>query len=345
MTQRKFFILVFFILIQGCAGKFIPPVLTTPFSNTPPVPDYSLSSSWAALPELKDSADCVPGEGGLTDDQHIADADVFFIHPTSYLKHTELSSGWNADINDMQINLETDKGAIKNQASAFNGAGRIYAPRYRQAFIYSYFEGGKENGHKALNLAYEDVRNAFDFYLQNFNHGRPFIIASHSQGTTHAIRLMQEFIDGKALSEKMVAAYIIGMDVYDTIFTSLKPCENANEVNCYVTWRTYAVAYYPPGYVMPARLAVCTNPLNWKITDEYATKELNMGGILWNFNKKIANICDAQVGDGVLRIHEPRFPGRLFFNFKNYHIVDYNLFYFNIRENAINRVAKLTKKK
>jgi hypothetical protein len=52
----------------------------------------------------------------------------------------------------------------------------------------------------------------------------------------------------------------------------------------------------------------------------------------------IPNLCDAQVKDGVVRIHEPHFKGRAFFNFKNYHIVDYNLFYLSIRQNAIDRV-------
>jgi Protein of unknown function (DUF3089) len=267
-----------------------------------------------------------------------------FIHPTSYLKRTEISTGWNADISDQFINLETNKGSIKNQASVFNGVGRIYATRYRQAFIYSYFEGGKENGRLALNLAYEDVRSAFQYYLRNFNNGRPFIIASHSQGTTHAIRLIQEFIDNKPLSRQLVAAYLVGMDVYDTLFTVLTPCQNQDETNCYVTWRTYAENYYPPGYVAPSRETVCTNPLTWSTNGTYASRELNKGGVLWKYDKVIENICDARVNDGVLRINELHFRVRMFFNIKNYHIVDYNLFYFNIRDNAVNRVERYFEK-
>jgi hypothetical protein len=49
-------------------------------------------------------------------------------------------------------------------------------------------------------------------------------------------------------------------------------------------------------------------------------------------------LSDAFVQDGVLRINKPHFTGKAFFNFTNYHIVDYNLFYFNIRENAATRV-------
>ena len=345
MQRNILLIFIVFMILFGCRGRYVPPVLEVPFSNGPPVPDYSLATSWAALPTMKDSADRVPKQSHLKDMQAESNADVFFIHPTSFLKKTEKSDGWNADINDSAINLETDKGSILNQASIFNGAGKVYAPRYRQAFIYSYFAEDKESGRKALGLAYNDVKSAFDYYLEHYNNGRPFIIASHSQGTTHAIKLLQEYIDGKPLSEKLIAAYIVGMDVYDTLYTVLKPCGSANETGCYVTWRTYAYDYFPPGYVQPFREAVCTNPLTWTTHGELASRELNIGGVLWKFDNVIKNICDAQVKDGVLRIHEPRFRGRAFFNFKNYHIVDYNLFYFNVRENAINRTRNYFEKK
>ncbi len=325
------------ILLSGCFGRFTPPVMTVPFENGPPVPDYSLESSWAALPTKKDSADRVPKQSGMKDMQNDARVDVFFIHPTSYLKTTKLSTGWNADISDEEINIQTDKGSILNQASIFNGAGKVYAPRYRQAFIYSYYTSEKEKGKQAFDLAYTDVRNAFIYYLEHYNHGRPFIIASHSQGSTHAIKLLKEFVDGKELSQQLVAAYVVGMDVYDSVYTVLQPCKNADQTDCYVSWRTYAVGYYPPGYVKPKRETVCTNPLTWKTNHEYASRELNKGGVLQHFDKVIDHLCDAQVEDGVLRINKPHFRGRAFFNFKNYHIVDYNLFYFNIRENAINR--------
>ena len=71
----------------------------------------------------------------------------------------------------------------------------------------------KEEGLKALDFAYEDIRNAFIYYLKNFNDNKPFIIASHSQGTVHAKRLISEFIDGKELQKKLIAAYLVGIKV------------------------------------------------------------------------------------------------------------------------------------
>ncbi len=41
----------------------------------------------------------------------------------------------------------------------------------------------------AFDLAYEDLKTAFENYLKHYNKGRPIIIASHSQGSLHALRL------------------------------------------------------------------------------------------------------------------------------------------------------------
>ena len=329
------------VILSSCHRNFGPKKSWRPDSGvaTPTAPDYAKSQNWASLPEKADPADRIPkGLSGINNQGADAAVDVFFVHPTSYLEPTELSKGWNADVTDKAINSRTDNGSIAYQASSFNGVGRIYAPRYRQANICIYWESDSTLKSSAFDTAYADVKNAFIYFLKNYNHGRPFIIASHSQGTTHAIRLMQEFLDNDdALAEKLVAAYLIGMDVYDTLYKNLRPCTDSDDTRCYVSWRTYARNHFPQGYVRPAREAVCTNPLTWKTDSVYASRTLNRGGILKKFDRVIPELCDAQVLDGVVRISKPHFTGSVFYNIQNYHIVDYNLFYTNIRENAILR--------
>jgi len=53
----------------------------------------------------------------------------------------------------------------------------------------------------AFELAYRDVKAAFLYYLEHNNSGRPIIIASHSQGSTHAKRLLKELFDGKPFAK------------------------------------------------------------------------------------------------------------------------------------------------
>ena len=87
-----------------------------------------------------------------------------------------------------------DKKPVRYQASVFNRSCRVYAPRYRQAIVRVFKEESKD-GKKALDLAYRDVKRAFQYYLDHYNQNRDFIIASHSQGTLHCTRLLKEMID------------------------------------------------------------------------------------------------------------------------------------------------------
>ena len=66
------------------------------------------------------------------------------------------------------------------------------------------------------------MRAAFIYYLKNHNHGRPIIIASHSQGTWHAGRLLKEFFEGKPL--QTVTAYVTNPLSW-TIDTAFEPSE------------------------------------------------------------------------------------------------------------------------
>lgn len=336
--------LLTFILIgtcTGCVRMFIAHQTRIPYSDPPPAPDYSKPEAWAALPSKTDPADRVPEGSDLRNLQTEARADVFFVHPTSYLRHTGKSKGWNADWMDEPINAKTDSGSILNQASVFNNTGRIYAPRYRQAYLYTYVTRDTSIKQRVFDTAYADVKRAFEYYLAHYHEGRPIIIASHSQGTTHAIRLVRDFFDGdNRLREKLVAAYLVGMDVYDSSFMVIRPCRDAYDSRCYVSWRTFATDFTGGGaYLKKSGGAVCTNPLTWKTDTVYAPASLNRGGVTKSFSKVIPNLCDARVSDGLLLVQRAGNQDRKYRKMKNYHVADYNLFYLNIRDNARDRVG------
>lgn len=299
-------------------------------------PDYALTQNWASLPEKKDPADLTPTPQ-LADNQQNAKVDVFFLHPTTH-KGNKRKILWNAPIDNEKINQVTDEGTIQYQASLFNGAGRIYAPRYRQAHLQAYFTTDRTRAQQAFDLAYSDVKLAFEYYLNHYNQGRPIIIASHSQGTTHALRLIREYFDGKPLAEKLVAAYLVGMPVSANDFVQIPPCETPEQTACFCSWRTYRTGYFPKARSQKKDI-VATNPLSWILKeDTYAPNTLNQGAVLTNFNKVRPKLSDAQVHDGLVWITKPRFPWSFLIRSPNYHIGDFNLFYINVRNNAILRV-------
>jgi len=335
------YLFLFFCLFKAplYAQKYV--IINTRFdtTNVPPIPDYSLKDTWAALPDKEDAADKIPLKSNLKDGQKEAKADVFFLHPTIYTYPPKNQYLWNADVNDKALNEMVDNSTILNQASAFNGACRVYAPRYRQAHYYSFLTPNADDKRQALDLAYTDVKRAFEYYLQHWNQGRPIIIASHSQGTVLAKRLLQEFFDEKPLQKQLVEAYLIGIATAPTTFKSIKPSQSADEIGGFVSWNTFARDYLPPYYKDGLSGAVCTNPLSWKLNDDFVSKKENRGGVGLKFTF-VKEAADAQVHDGILWINKPYVRGRAFLRTKIWHRADINLFWMNIRENVTLRIER-----
>ncbi|HUS03166.1 MAG TPA: DUF3089 domain-containing protein, partial [Chitinophagaceae bacterium] len=325
---------------SSCSHNKISNSISYQFKSNNNTPDYSNLNYWASHPWKTDPSDNIPSP--LLNNKIDSIADVFFIHPTTYTE-LAMSMGWNAEIDDEAINKKTDNGTILYQASVFNQHCRIFAPRYRQANLKAFYTTNKVEKEKAFNIAYNDVKAAFEYYLKHYNNGKPIIIASHSQGTLHAGRLLKEFFENNALQKKLVCAYIIGLPVFTNYFKDLQPCKDSTATSCFVSWRTFKEEYIPEFVRNEKEKAIVTNPLTWKIDEGFASASLNKGGILRDFNKVIPGLVHAQVHNNILWVNKPNFFGSVFLTMKNYHIVDYNLFYSNIRENVETRIRHFLK--
>jgi hypothetical protein len=307
--------------------------------NLSELPDYSNLNYWAAHPNKKSTADSVPSI--LSKTYHpVKSVDVFFVHPTTYLDSNK-PFGMNASFKDFKTNITTDYTTILNQASIFNEVGRIYAPRYRQAHINAYSPVDHQDSIIAIaafELAYQDVKAAFEYYMEHENKGRPIIIASHSQGSTHAKRLLKEFFDDKALGKKLVAAYVVGMAIDPADYVQLKACEQPNATGCICAWRTYQEGYIPDFIKKEKFNSIVTNPISWNTKDTVVTRSFNEGSVLYNFNKITTHVVGAINHKGILWTKKPQFMGNFFYRTKNFHIADYNFYYLSVRKNVAERV-------
>ena len=338
--MRLYFSLFIIILISSCAKSPLTKLEAVYAQEKyQEVPDYSNLQYWAAHPDKKDPSDSVPAP--LKDNYHPnSNVDIFFVHPTTYLDSTR-PYGWSASFNDYKTNLQTDYPTLLNQASVFNEAGRVFAPRYRQAHIKSYTPNNKvDTGYAlaAFELAYQDVKASFEYYLEHYNNGRPIIIASHSQGSTHTIRLLKEFFDAKPLSKKLVVAYVVGIPVDPAIYTSLKACETPNATGCICSWRTFHEGYVTEFVAKEKFTAIVTNPLSWSNTITNVDRFQNAGAVLYNFNKITPYVVGATNHKGVLWTAKPHFFGSFLYKTENYHIADYNFYYLSVRKNVAERV-------
>ena len=357
-------VLVALLIIAGGVLYFDKPlrfvVMLKPWSSfdpasAPPAPDYTNDDTWAALPDREDNADVVPPDSGASDNQATAAVDVFFIHPTTYYK----KNGWNAAYDEGGQTLDVlQSGVLRFQASAFNGSARVFAPRYRQATLYSFF--GKSDEEKAaLDFAYQDVARAFDDFIAHRNNNRPFIIAAHSQGSLHGMRLLKEKISGTPLAKRFIAAYLIGSSLSrDANIPGIAPCASASETSCYLNWNSVRDAVDRKGWTETGttwsdgkyHLAAgapntCVNPLTWTL-DSTAPVSANMGGLPFvdssaAFPAVITSLTGATCETGMLVVSPPTDSIGFTFGVNNgdYHIYDYNLFYMNIRANVATRVA------
>ena len=264
----KFKIVTLFLLVFLVACKSSYQTVNFEKQNIPTAPNYADESSWAVLPTKY-------SEGlkkySVADIDNLK-ADVFYVYPTLMMDKKDLR--WNAPIDDTVQNNSIVYTAVENQASPFATSGKIYVPIYRQAHIKSYdlyAKGGKE----AFEIAYADVKKAFEYYLKNYNNNRPIIIASHSQGTNHTTQLLKDFFDEKPLQKRLIAAYIVGMGIKPNEFKALKPMTKPNETGGFVSWNTRKKGTYPKNKTV-YNGAVTTNPITWD-TSKATTLEQHKG--------------------------------------------------------------------
>jgi len=339
-TILKFLlILIIGEMFSGCSReRFLEKRFTkNAKENAGPIPDYSQVSNWAASPYKHNTSDSIPAF--LSGEKRDTSVDVFFIHPTSYKLDIKEAS-WNADVSDSELNAQTDSRSILFQASAFNQSCRIFAPRYRQAHLKAFIIKNSKPAKEALDLAYSDIKRAFKYYMDHENHGRPIIIASHSQGSHHAVRLLQEFFDGTPLQKQLVCAYVVGWPFDIRSFKFLHVGNSPDAVGCVVGWCTFQDGEEPRFLRIDSGTAVCVNPLSWTTVTDEASSDLHLGAVFHDFNMIYLHIVSARIDpeDHILWVSIPEQMNEKLSSTRNLHVIDYNLFWMNIRENVKTRI-------
>lgn len=357
--------------------SYLSPPETFVMADAPPAPDYNNAYFWVAHPDKSDTSDLVPIELDISADIAEKGVDVFFIHSTGFVG----PGGWNSTMAIENSEAQSIEYMLSSMASIFNGCCNIYAPHYREANIQSFMPDKLEPGTQALDLAYQDVAEAFEYYLKHFNQGRPFIIVGHSQGTTHALRLLEEKVDKTPLFQQLVVAYVVGYwlpkDKFSRGFEQITPCLEASQTGCIVSYDTYGEDgqldtkvphWYKTGWESSeledgsTKATLCVNPLSWTNTLEKVNKKAHLGAIPVEFKRTPVNMLLANNPGFIFKELPPltskltwaqcKEDGRLeimpqadnpFSNHldqpnKSYHVLDFSLFYGNIRQNAILRV-------
>ena len=324
--------------------------------------DYSKGQHWASLPQRNDESDFLPE--GVKTNQNDGDAavDVFYIHGTGYTN----GQFWTSPITMNSATAENTRFSLANEASIFNGCCNIFAPRYREASLFSYIAVDRAERERIMASVYPDIAKAFDYYLQHLNNNRPFIIASHSQGTHHAMRLIKELIDNSNLASKMIAAYLIGGIIkpvtypYLNSLKQISACAKANDIGCIIHWDTFGEGGSERVFKSKDK-ALCTNPLTWTTGPKVAESQYHLGAaaisgaytmkfygsddidpILFQSQVKVTQgVTQAQCRDGTLYVRDlsdTEYSKLGSMKDKSYHGIDLPLFHMNIRQNVKVRI-------
>jgi hypothetical protein len=363
MCARRFLGIIFFLTLLVAAGAFAIfqwggrvllreaiPKGHFESAKAGSGPDYASASSWIARPGLPNDPSRWRPDGvtGTT-----FGAAVFFIHPTTYLK----TDRWNAPLEaggDTELRTRL---FVQSQASAFNGAGQVWAPRYRQA-AYGAFLLKSEDAEEALDFAYRDVSAAFDQFVKESG-DRPIILAAHSQGALHLERLLRERIAGQPISKRIVAAYVVGWPISTTSdlgALGLPPCASPDQSGCILSWMTFADPPNPDfilrdwqrtnGFNGRARRQqdmLCVNPISGS-QNGAAPPSDNMGTLIPTPDMRSAVLQPGAVGarcDKGLLILDGIAPqlGTFVLPGNNFHVYDYALFWGAVRRDAERRLA------
>jgi Protein of unknown function (DUF3089) len=331
-------------LLAGCTSQpTAAPSASTSETTSAPAPDYAQASNWLSEPSSSDASKPV---------------DVFYLYPTAYMPSSPSAPVvCSADNPQMRSGA---KAAFSRTATAFSPLANIYAPYYRQATI------------QIVSMPYEkqepivggepttDALSAFDYYIKHLNHGRPFILAGHSQGSHIMINLMADYMKkNPEVYKRMIAAYVPGYSItpqYLQQNSELKFAENADDTQVIVSYNTVApTTTMPDTVILPGAMAI--NPITWTRTEATATASQNLGSISLDKNgyavldaqgqpRKVLGVADARIdmATGKLIVSTVDTatldPGNSVTAAGIFHNYDYPFYYFDLRANAANRIKR-----
>ena len=283
-----------------------------------PAPDYADPASW------------IKRSGGVSDrvsGETSAGAAVFYIHPTTLLR----GATWNQPVHAAREDAFLDFLAPQ-QIAAFK-ALPVFAPYYRQAAFYSFIDPSSEDGARALDMAAGDVVRAFRAFAEA-RPGAPIVIAGHSQGAYHALRILNELENEPQLLVRIAVVYAIGYPVPEQALrdaSPFAPCASADAVNCVLSYNARGQGAYIPPFFPKTPL-----PFSGRAREDGERLAC------WtpaNEDSLVAARCDEE---GWLVIDRPPEAYRAFLMSREwYHTVEYDLFADEIQGDALARLARM----
>lgn len=279
------------------------------------------------------------------------DADVFYLYPTCW-EPTDTDGLVNSIDN---TSMRAKAPAIyEEQATCFEGIANVYAPFYRQLnAMQSLSYTLEEQEQLVADIPYHDALAAFEYYLEHYNNGRPFILAGHSQGANVLKFLLSDYMASHPeVYSRMIAAYPLGYSYekeYFDKYTHLKFAESETDTQVIITWNCERMENGKLGSynLVCHEGAMSINPVSWKHNYDKveADDPRNLGALNTYEHYSAQVVYDSVRRYEVLIVGMPEQPAyEQGIGEYALHGSDYRLYYYNIRENAKKRIDSYLRK-
>lgn len=237
--------------------------------------DYGKADTWLCRPGRQDACavdmttTVVAASGKLKRETWSANPkaaiDCFYVYPTVSNDATPNS--------DMTAGPE-EKSVVRAQLARFGSECRIYAPLYRQVTLTALRSAiaGKPMAADRL-MAYNDVVDAWKYYLEHDNQGRGVVLIGHSQGSGVLTQLIRSEIDGKPVQGQIVSALLLGTSLpvprgkdVGGAFKNMPLCHSATQTGCVIAYASFRSDAPPPANSRFGKAqgegmaAACVNP-------------------------------------------------------------------------------------
>ncbi|HEY1751332.1 MAG TPA: DUF3089 domain-containing protein [Caulobacteraceae bacterium] len=252
--------------------------------ETYPPNDYANPANWLCWPGRHDACasdlttTVVRADGSTSVEPFHADPDApidcFYVYPT-----VSRDPGMFAT---MKIEPE-ETNVVIQQAARLAAKCRLYAPMYRQ-FTLTALTAAMTHPPKPGAAApprqpvgFNDVKDAWAYYMAHENHGRGVVLVGHSQGSGVLIGLIGAEIDGKPQQASLVSAILMGAPLavpqgklVGGDFKSIPLCTSATQLGCVIDYSSFRETSPPPENSRFGRPrsggagleAACVNPAN-----------------------------------------------------------------------------------
>lgn len=240
-------------------------------------------------------------------------------------------------------------GTVNMEKGIYDGAGRFFAPFYQQASLTAFFLPDGE-GDVYFDNAYLDVREAFLYYLEHCNNGRPIVLAGFSQGGIMAIRLAKEFMADEQIRSQIVAVYAPGWYMTEeelAEYPYLSFAKGETDTGVIIAFTGEAPEMTGSSLIPEGMRVLAINPLNWKRDNTPAEASENPGSCFTDYSgditSEIEGLCgcyiDAERGTlKVTGVTAEEYPGSMFED-GVFHVYDYQFFYRSLQKNVADRVT------